>query len=164
MGREVRRVPPDWQHPTDDEGYYIPLFPGSRLAKWDTGYAKWQEGYRSDYCGGWIRHEYGDMTYETYAGDRPKPEDCMPAWTADEATHYMMYEDCTEGTPLSPAFATPEELARWLADNAASAFGDMTATYEQWLRVCRGSSAPSAVMHDGTITSGVEAMGEVDDA
>lgn len=42
----------------------------------------------------------------------------------------MIYETCSEGSPISPAFETPEELARWLTDNS---FGSMTATYEQWL-------------------------------
>ena len=26
MGREVRKVPGDWQHPKDEKGHYIPLF------------------------------------------------------------------------------------------------------------------------------------------
>lgn len=82
----------------------------------------------------------------------------MTDWDDSECTHYMMYEDCSEGTPISPAFKTPEELARWLADNGASAFADMTATYEQWLQTCKIGSAPSAVFSTETgIISGVEA-------
>ena len=76
----------------------------------------------------------------------------------------MMYEDTTEGTPISPAFATPEELARWLADTGASAFGDSTATYEQWLHVCKGGWAPSAVIDINGMRSGVEAMAILDRA
>ena len=108
MGREVRRVPPTWEHPHDGEKY-IPL-----------------------------NGEYDDAEYP----DAP----CMPTWAKDEATHYMMYETCTEGTPISPAFATPEELAHWLADAGASAFGNQTATYEQWLSTIKRGWAPSAVM------------------
>lgn len=26
MGREIRRVPMDWEHPKDERGYFIPLF------------------------------------------------------------------------------------------------------------------------------------------
>jgi hypothetical protein len=69
-----------------------------------------------------------------------------------------MYEDTSEGTPFSPAFATPEELARWLADTGASAFGDMTATYEQWLRTCKSGWAICAVLDGNKMMSGVEAM------
>ena len=109
MGREVRIVSENWQHPKDVSGNFEPLH-----------------------------------------------EDEMEI--AGERTLYMMYETCTEGTPISPAFKTPEELARWLADSGASAFGNMTASYEAWLRVCRGGYACSAVMHGGKFQSGVEGL------
>lgn len=71
----------------------------------------------------------------------------------------MMYETTSEGTPISPAFATPEELAQWLVDNNASAFADQTASYEAWLRIACGGYAPSAVMTFGSgMVSGVEAL------
>ena len=82
----------------------------------------------------------------------------MPNWPAEQRTHLMMYEDTSEGTPISPAFKTPEELARWLADNNASAFGSDTASYEAWLRVARGGWAPSMVVADGKVQNGVEAL------
>jgi dihydroxy-acid dehydratase len=52
---------------------------------------------------------------------------------------------------------TPEELARWLADNNASAFASMTATYEQWLATCKRGWSPSAILENGELKSGVEA-------
>ena len=70
----------------------------------------------------------------------------------------MMYEDTSEGTPISPAFQTPEELAHWLADTNASAFGNDGASYEAWLRIARGGWAPSMVFTtDGGLQSGVSA-------
>ena len=90
MGREIRKVPKNWNHPKDKNGRYIPPYDS-------------------------------------------------------EATHIMMYE---KGTPISPAFATTEELSRWLADNNASAFGVMTATYDQWLHVVEKGYACSAVSID----------------
>ena len=86
------------------------------------------------------------MTFEEWDGDRPQKEDYMPDWPESEKTHMQMYECTSEGTPISPVMATAEELARWLADNEASAFADQTATYEQWLRTIQRGSAPSAVM------------------
>jgi len=100
--------------------------------------------------------------FEEYYGGAPDPDHYMPSWTEEEKTHIMMYQNTSEGTPISPAFETPEELARWLADNGASSFGEMTATYEQWLGVCRGGWAPSAVMQGGVLQSGVAALGEGD--
>ena len=99
------------------------------------------------------------MTYEQYSGQRPHRDDYMPNWPAAQRTHLMMYEDTSEGTPISPAFETPEELARWLVDNKVSAFGDATASYEGWLRVARGGFAYSAVYTPETgLVSGVDAL------
>lgn len=166
MGREVRRVPADWQHPKQwildhagrREWRYKPLYPGEyyqrQVDEWDDECAKWKTGLRPDNAD----DETRAMTYEQYAGQRPHRDDYMPDWPIEQRTHFMMYEDDTgEGTPISSAFATPEELARWLADNNASSFGSMTASYEAWLRVARGNFAPSLVMENGQIQSGVEA-------
>lgn len=70
---------------------------------------------------------------------------------------YQMWETTSEGSPISPVFATPEELARWLADNGASSFGRFTATYEQWLKMINREWAPSLIMIDNSLRSGVEA-------
>lgn len=73
---------------------------------------------------------------------------------------WQMWETVSEGSPLSPVFKTPEELAKWLADNKISSFGRMTATYEQWLKMIKVGYAPSAVSKDGKLMSGVEGIGE----
>jgi len=39
----------------------------------------------------------------------------------------------------------------------ASACGDMTANYDQWLNIARGGFAPSLVIINGRMMSGVEA-------
>jgi hypothetical protein len=85
----------------------------------------------------------------------------MPEWPESERTHLQMYESTSEGTPISPVMETPEQLARWLADNGASAFGDMTATYEQWLETAKDGWAPSGMMIGGVMMSGVEGMTKV---
>ena len=163
MGREVRMVPADWQHPKDG-GRYKPLLSGSfeeRLQEWETGKEKWNEGLRADWNGGWkeLSADEKAMSYEDWDGFKPACEDYMPAFEDGEATHFMMYENTTEGTPISPAFATPEELARWLADSGASAFAGQTATYEAWLSTCKSGSAPSAMFSPQTgLVSGVEGI------
>jgi hypothetical protein len=165
MGREVRRVPADWQHPVDDVGDYIPLLDGfnSRLREWDEEAARWAEGLQSDWNGGWkpIDEKDRGMTYAEWSGERPKPEDYMPDWPETNRTHYQMYEDTSEGTPISPVMGTPEELARWLADNGASAFADQTATYEQWLGMIGRGSSVSAVVTNGVMQSGVAFIGDL---
>ena len=52
-----------------------------------------------------------------------------------------------------------EELARWLADSEASAFGREGASYEGWLRVARVGWAPSMVFTQQTgMVNGVDAL------
>jgi hypothetical protein len=165
MGREVRLVPANWQHPKNEHGHYVALYDGKdydrKVREWDEASAKWQEGLRDDWKGGW-RPLDGTEEANTYAewdGERPNADDYMPRWTEAEARRLMMYETCSEGTPISPDFETPEELARWLADNGASAFGYQTASYEGWLRVAQGGFACSAVAVPGMgIMSGVDAL------
>lgn len=166
MGRQVRMVPANWKHPKDGNDKYIPLYDGdcaTEQAAWDAGLALWVKGERDYYSGGTGPHEERPDIYgwKAWAGGRPNDEDYMPMWPREQRTHLMMYETTSEGTPISPAFATPEGLARWLADNNASSFGRMGATYEQWLAVARGGYAPSAVLDSKGFRSGVEAMGDV---
>jgi len=180
-------VPANWSHPKNESGRYIPLHDSyyedavrdwetDDLPKWIEGARLWAIGLAKNYEGGTktIQQAIEDAkanrpyspppehpTYEWWAGDvpsKPSPDEFMPNWSEAERTHFMMYEDTSEGTPISPAFATAEELARWLADTGASAFADMTATYEQWLSTIRRGSACSAVISDGHMMSGVEVL------
>jgi len=146
MGREVRRVPANWQHPKDEmTGRYKPLFDGFRYA---DAAKEFMDKVNAE----------GLQAAIDWCGQAPDQNDYMPNWTEREMTHYMMYEDTSEGTPISPAFSTPEELARWLTDTGASAFGGMTADYEHWLRVANGGFAPSMIMQNGKIESGVQGL------
>jgi hypothetical protein len=51
---------------------------------------------------------------------------------------YQLWEDCSEGSPVSPVFATLEELCAWCADNATT-FASFTATAEEWREMLDGS-------------------------
>lgn len=201
MSREIRRVPMDWQHPTEvreqwDRATHTvrpttvprPLledYPGA-LASWESDGAElarregsewrfWSEycltGYQGqddteptihpfDESGLPVDVRDADHLHELltarHEASRPDPADYMPEFPEGTAVGWCMYETTSEGTPLSPVFETPEELARWLADTGASAFGSRTATYEQWLATCRAGWAPSAVGVGGALLSGVE--------
>ena len=171
MGREVRMVPPGWQHPKVWNGFsgtmeYRGLMAGpysKRAAEWDLGAAKWKEGlrevWRPNQPSEWepIPAHDLEVTFEEWDGPRPQAVDYMPEWEPGQANMLMMYENTSEGTPISPAFDTPEELARWLADNGASAFGASTATYEEWLATCKSGYAVSMVVSGGVMQSGVAA-------
>ena len=153
MGREVRKVPKDWEHPKEVTFDW-------RVGNLVEKYRPLSNNYSIDFAD--FEKDVREMGLKEaveYWGGGPSEDDYMPEWADDEATHFMMYEDTSEGTPISPAFATIEELARWLADNGASAFGRNTATYEQWLSTCQQGYAISAVGVPGKgIISGVEAQ------
>ena len=201
MSREVRRVPLDWEHPTEWRERFDcgevrmmsvprPLYRSTyaeAMSIWEQERAEllahegfdWQFGVKY-HLTGYQGRDDSAPTIHPYEGEtvrdeahleqlllaehdegRPDPADYMPdfAGVPDEAMGLRMYSTISEGTPISPAFRTPEELARWLADTGASAFAGMTATYEQWLATCRSGWAPSAVACGGNLVSGVEFMG-----
>ena len=110
MGREIRMVPKDWQHPKDDNGQYKPLHNYSFKqchAEWVEGFMQWQKGYRMHGNDGWIpiEDEYKHLTFSEWDGDEPKSDEYMPDFKPEEATFLMMYENTSEGTPISPALA-----------------------------------------------------------
>lgn len=86
------------------------------------------------------------------------------AWESYEPPYgegWQMWETTSEGSPISPVLASPEELASWLASNGASAFGSLTATYDGWLNMIMQGWAPSAASNNGELMSGVEACREL---
>jgi hypothetical protein len=169
MGREIRRVPADWEHPRDETGGLIPLydqdFP-TAAAEWKEGYRRWESGEVENHGADrdvlpWrprdMSASWEDASVEFWEYDGPPDRDSYRkrAWTPEQASHYQMYETVSEGTPVSPVFATPEEVARWCADNLG---GWQKASYEAWLRVARGGYAPSAVFTSAGVQNGVEGM------
>jgi hypothetical protein len=135
MGREVRRVPKDWEHPKDDKGY-IPLFKGEDYAQRDEEFWKQLEDWEN--CRGdedMLAFMESGGSFLAWVGEAPNQKDYMPNWPVEQRTHWQMYETTTEGTPISPPLMNPDALAQWLADNGASAFGSLTATYGQWLEM-----------------------------
>ncbi|MGH1365833.1 MAG: hypothetical protein ACRBF0_19900 [Calditrichia bacterium] len=165
MGRELRMVPANWEHPKRDNGRYQPLLGGSfsdRLQEWEEGKALWLKGKRNKYGAGIIEieNEYRGDSWEEWEGARPEKEDYMPDWDESERTHFQMYENTSEGSPISPPMKSSEELAQWLVDNNASAFAGMTASYDQWLATIKSGYAPSMVVVNGVMDSGVAALGD----
>jgi hypothetical protein len=152
-------VPAGWQHPKDERGSYKPLYGRSwseEAAEWDRENAEWNAGQRPTYWSddGTPEARFFDQRH----GPRPFSGDYMPDWPESERTHWQMYEDTSEGTPISPVMESPEALARWLADNGASAFGQQTASYEAWLGMIERGSAPSMILSAEGVESGVSAL------
>lgn len=69
---------------------------------------------------------------------------------------YQIWETVSEGSPISPVFSTPEDLARHMAGTKWGA--DRGTSYDTWLKFIRGPGwAPSGVLSSAGYQNGVEA-------
>lgn len=127
MGREVRKVPPNWEHPRDlySDAEYDSLFEGKYYTE-DAN--KFIEALKAH----GVTVDGLQATIEEY-GTPPNKHDFMPDWPDSKKTHYMMYR--TSGEPISPIFDKKEDLAHWLDDNKASFLGPVTKDFNEWLEI-----------------------------
>jgi hypothetical protein len=114
-------VPPGWEHPRDGHGRHIPLFDRNPDP---------QEA---------IDEELPDVADRVPA---------MPGWAPEEASCYQVYENVTEGTPVSPVFDSLDGVRDWLVDQgysqrAAEGF-------------CRHGQAPTLVLGEGAVYPDIE--------
>jgi len=138
MGRQLRKVAENWQHPKNENGNYIPLLDGKfseRLSKWEEENAQWEKGFSDDWNGGWKPREADElnMTFAEWDGEKPVKEDYMPEWKDEELTHIQLYENTSEGTPISPVYLASEieKLCEYAAENCPT-FADLKASKEEW--------------------------------
>lgn len=113
MGREIRRVPANWEHPKTFginyrkkcmEPQFVPLF--------DRDYAaECKEWY--DKCANFVPRKGVDFFHE-YSGNPPDKEKYVSYNVNGDLPWFQMYETVSEGTPVTPAFATQEELIEYL--------------------------------------------------
>lgn len=97
--------------------------------------------------------------------DSPENKKLAEEWEKQEpptGEGYQLWEHVSEGSPISPVFSTPEELANWLvtSPNYKWARNDQGTTYEQWLKFIRGPGwAPSFIGSSAGLQTGVQAVG-----
>jgi hypothetical protein len=131
MGREIRRVPPNWEHPKDErDGGYIPMYDedfDTALAEWVTGYELWKKREHPDYN----QDDYERYQYWEMESKPPDPESYRPKFET-EPTWYQVYETVSEGTPVTPPFATKEELVNYLVEHGD--FWDQRRRHGGWSR------------------------------
>ncbi len=148
MGREIRSVPPGWEHPKTEranhrlgimEEDFQPLHDHSA----DDAFKEWMDEYQTWLLSKFakVRQEHPDLNYDAarpyhcfcaWHGEPPDPKYYRPPWKEEEATWLQMYETVSEGTPVSPAFATKEELVDYLV--AHGDFWDQKRGHGGWKR------------------------------
>lgn len=126
MGREIRRVPLDWEHPKDEHGSYMRLYDKdyeSAGVEWEKEYDLWQQGQHPDQLSEtWGNHlkEHGYRFFWEWSSPPDKEYYRERKWSDEEAMGYQIYETISEGTPTSPVFATLEDMGTWLAKQGYS--------------------------------------------
>ena len=173
MGREIRRVPPHWEHPryTADDAptercigehrqlYDEPYIPA--LERWIEAHRKWESGKDKG------RADSGMRFYAEYNGNPPDVAMYRPDW-GDTATWYQVYQTVGEGSPVTPPFATQDELIDYLATHGD--FWDQQRGNRPWSRanaerfVKSTGHAPSLVVSNGRVMDGHEYNPEKKDA
>lgn len=181
MGREIRKVPANWQHPTKERydirtgrtvEYYQPLYNRpyiEALTEWIKEHEAWERGeHEGQVKYGHTKAEFPH--YANYGGNAPDVEYYRPNWPAEEMTWWQVFETVSEGTPVTPPFETREELVEYLVENgdfwdqSRRKEGRSSMPCEPWSRrnaeafVMGSGWAPSMVIDNGKIMSGVEAL------
>lgn len=147
MGREIRKVPPNYVHPKyenpyrglEDQPMYDETF-AEAVAAWKAGFAAWEAGERSAFA--------TDEEYWEWEGMPPEDRSMYRTYTTEEATWYQVWQTVSEGTPVSPPFATLEALADYLAKNGDfwdQSRGDGGWGHDAANRFCKSGSAASFV-------------------
>lgn len=172
MGRELRMVPPNWEHPRKlrqlGEMGYIPMYDRrfeDAASEWKTEFAKWERGEFPSYAS----EEDRALEFWEWHGSPPDRESYRP-WKDEEAVWYQVWETISEGTPVTPPFETKEELIEYLVangdfwDQQRWQEGCAVMNCEPWSRkqaerfVNDVGWAPSLVVDSEGVHSGVEAL------
>lgn len=154
MGREIRRVPPHWEHPKEEyhgKMVYKPMFDRSyqeAIAEWTENHNLWLEGNHPDQQDA----DYDTSEYRYYAeydGDPPSVDTYRPHWDEAKATWYQIYETVSEGTPVTPPFETQDELVNYLTTHGTF-WDDQPWSSKAANNFVRGSGwLPSGVIMNG---------------
>ncbi len=154
-------VPPNWQHPTNDRGHLQPMHNErfeDRFARWLADFDRIRGGNLTDL----ERECYPMHPLAEWLCDEGQPHD--PAyyrpWRDEEATWFQVWETVTEGTPVTPAFATREELVDHLVEHGdrPNALAHQRSGYSREVAEAfvKAGWAPSMVMLGNKTASGIE--------
>ncbi len=87
------------------------------------------------------------------------------AWRSKEppaGDGYQLWETVSEGSPVSPVFATPEELARWMVSPGNDTSVTKNTTYEQWMAFLKVGWAMSGYSDGNGFKDGVQAVADME--
>ena len=163
MGREIRRVPKNWQHPINEECRHWGVDPHrglpcykpmhdqdykSAATEWMANYQRFQDATPEERA-----KEFSKYCEYYWEYDSPPDEELYRPVFDGPADCYQIYETVSEGTPVSPVFETQEEMIEWLVSEGHSRKSAEAFVKDGW--------APSLVVFrsggDVEILTGVDA-------
>lgn len=166
MGREIRMVPPSWQHPRDERGELQSMHKGNfteKFTEWIEDFDRIRAGNLTDF----ERECYGrkdDAALALWLQDDGRPPDpsMYQPWREEDATWVQVWETVSEGSPVTPPFATKAELVDYLVeggddwDRKRGRGGYSRAQAEAFVEA---GWVPSMIMQGGVISQGIECAG-----
>jgi hypothetical protein len=176
MSREIRRVPPDWEHPRYNDydsshpgqiGRYMTLHDNdyqTAALNWIKAATENHFNFHPDLESIKRQEQHGCQNIHLigfyWEYDHPPDPDHHRArvWTEEEATHYQMYETVSEGTPVTPVFATLQELEDWLVEKGEMHGSEYEKKYSRAAAkaFCEDQWAASMVIVNGVAMTGVD--------
>lgn len=154
MGREIRRLPPNWEHPKRSDGSYQPMYDSNYIEEceeWLKGLYEFEEKKKLGALDAKCQY------YWEYWGGFPD-EEYYHSYKAEDATWFQLYETVSEGTPLTPPFATEDELIDYLVEHGDFWYKKPFEREVAEKFVKRDQWAPSMIFDKstGTMYSGIE--------
>lgn len=155
-------VPPNWSHPKNDRGQLQPMYDrnfADVFADWLADFDRIRAGNLTDLerecyaepgmnpLAEWLRDE----------GTPPNPT-YYRTWRDDEATWLQVWETVSEGTPVTPPFATEGELVAYLVKNGDfwdQRRGNGGYSRKQAEAFVKARWAPSMIMSGGKTATGI---------
>lgn len=128
MGRALRKVIANWEHPKNERGY-IPLKDRNQLIEDTYDYLMF------------IRQVYNTQRWSPKdIKQKPDIEKYMPFFDEIALTCIQLYETTSEGTPITPVFQRSEleQLCEY-AEQHCYTVGEQRGTKETWMEICKVS-------------------------
>lgn len=119
MGREIRMVPANWDHPTierygriDKQPMYDQRFE-DRFAEWLADFDRIRSGDLRDF----EKECYPRGLADWLQDEAPPDPAYYRPWADEDAVWFQVWETVSEGTPVTPPFASQSELVDYLVNN-----------------------------------------------
>lgn len=84
-----------------------------------------------------VEYECPNCKGHGYTWSSPEDEEAYESWIRTDPPNgpgYQLWETTSEGSPVSPVFATIDELCEWCADGATT-FGSLKTSADEWRKM-----------------------------